>query len=129
MPFAHIHTAIQGCWLIPRQKLKAIHNKKIRAFYEEQNRRLDDWLEVDAVVSTLADDVLDSMAPQDLDHDGVAEDRGPLGISEENVECFLPEDEREKRRKSARHVKWAINVCRIHLLSLVNRALANGYSD
>ena len=60
--------------------------------------------------ATLADDVLDSMGPRDLDHDGVAEDRGPLGVSEENVECFLPDDEREKRRKSARHVKWAINV-------------------
>ncbi|KAF1972236.1 hypothetical protein BU23DRAFT_164488 [Bimuria novae-zelandiae CBS 107.79] len=85
-------------------------NKKVRHFYEEQNRRLDDWLEVDSIVSTLADDVLDSMNPRDNDHDGVAEDRGPLGVSEERVECFLPDDERERRRKSARNVKWAINI-------------------
>jgi hypothetical protein len=71
---------------------------------------LDDWLEVDMIVMSLADDVLDSMDPQDRDGDGVAEDRGPLGNSAENVECFLPDDEREKRRKSARNVRWAINV-------------------
>jgi len=71
---------------------------------------LDDWLEVDMIVMSLADDVLDSMDPQDRDGDGVVEDRGPLGNSAENVECFLPDDEREKRRKSARNVRWAINV-------------------
>jgi hypothetical protein len=91
-------------------QLKQIKNKKVRAYYEEQNRRLDDWLEVDMIVMSLADDVLDSMDPQDPDGDGVAEERGPLGISAENVECFLPDDEREKRRKSARNVRWAINV-------------------
>lgn len=62
------------------------------------------------VVKSVADDVIDSMDPQDLDHDGVAEDRGPLGGSGENVECFLPQDEREKRRKALRNAKWAINV-------------------
>lgn len=62
------------------------------------------------VVTSLADDVVDSMNPRDTDHDGVAEDRGPLGLSGEDLEPFLPEDEREKRRKSAKHVKWAINV-------------------
>jgi hypothetical protein len=92
------------------KQLKAIKNKKVRGFYEEQNRRLDDWLEVDMVVKSVADDVIDSMDPQDLDHDGVAEDRGPLGGSGENVECFLPQDEREKRRKALRNAKWAINV-------------------
>jgi hypothetical protein len=92
------------------RQLKYIPNKKIRAFYEEQNRRLDDWLEVDMIVSSLADDIVDSMHPRDTDGDGVAEDRGPLGISGENLEPFLPEEEREDRRKSAKHVKWAINV-------------------
>jgi hypothetical protein len=91
-------------------QLKCIPNKKLRAFYEEQNRRLDDWLEVDMVVSSLADDIVDSMHPRDTDGDGVAEDRGPLGISGEDLEPFLPEDERERRRKSAKHVRWAINV-------------------
>jgi hypothetical protein len=68
------------------------------------------------VVSSLADDIVDSMNPQDPDHDGVAEDRGPLGNNGENLEPFLPEDERERRRKSAKHVKWAINV-RLHIQS------------
>lgn len=62
------------------------------------------------VVSSLADDIVDSMHPLDTDGDGVAEDRGPLGTSGESLEPFLPEDEREKRRKSAKHVRWAINV-------------------
>ncbi|KAI0569315.1 cation efflux family protein [Pyrenophora tritici-repentis] len=92
------------------ESLKSIKNKKVRAFYEEQNQRLDDWAEVDMVVSSLADDIVDSMNPRDPDHDGVAEDRGPLGSSGEDLEPFLPEEEREKRRKSARSVKWAINV-------------------
>ncbi|EFQ87509.1 hypothetical protein PTT_16952 [Pyrenophora teres f. teres 0-1] len=92
------------------ESLKSIKNKKVRAFYEEQNQRLDDWAEVDTVVSSLADDIVDSMNPRDPDHDGVAEDRGPLGSSGEDLEPFLPEEEREKRRKSARSVKWAINI-------------------
>lgn len=92
-------------------------NKKLRAFYEEQNRRIDDWLEVDMVVSSLADDILDSMNPVDTDHDGVAEDRGPLGISGESLEPFLPEDERERRRTTAKHVRWAINVSRASRLA------------
>lgn len=66
------------------------------------------------VVMSVADDVLDSMGPRDLDHDGFAEDRGPLYTSDENVECFLPEDERKKRRKAARNAKWAINVPCLH---------------
>lgn len=91
-------------------QLKCIRNKKVRAFYEEQNKRLDDWLEVDMVVSSLADDIVDSMNPADPDHDGVAEDRGPLGTSGESLEPFLPQDERERRARSAKHVRWAINV-------------------
>jgi len=92
------------------ESLKAIRSKKVRAFYEEQNRRIDDWAEVDMVVSSLADDVLDSMHPRDTDGDGVAEDRGPLGTSGEDLEPFLPDEERDKRRKSAKHVRWAINI-------------------
>ncbi|KAF1994219.1 hypothetical protein P154DRAFT_448164 [Amniculicola lignicola CBS 123094] len=92
------------------EELKNIKNKKVRQFYEEQNLRLDDWLEVDMVVMSVADDVLDSMAPRDLDNDGVAEERGPLGSSAENVEVFLPDDEREKRGKAVRNATWAINV-------------------
>ena len=55
------------------------------------------------------------MNPADPDHDGVAEDRGPLGISGESLEPFLPEDERERRAKSAKHVRWAINVRSVFL--------------
>ena len=82
----------------------------MRGFYEEQNERLDDWAEVDMVVSSLADDIVDSMNPRDVDGDGVAEDRGPLGNSGEDLEPFLPEEERNKRAKSAKHARWAINV-------------------
>jgi hypothetical protein len=99
------------------EQLKCIKNKKVRGFYEEQNRRLDAWLEVDMIVSSLADDIVDSMHPRDTDGDGVAEERGPLGSSGENLEPFLPEDEREKRRKSEKHVKWAINVGLIEALA------------
>ncbi|KAG5760630.1 hypothetical protein H9Q72_011266 [Fusarium xylarioides] len=56
------------------EELKAMKNKKLRAFYEQQNERLNDWLEVDAVVMAIADDVLESMNP-DPDHDG---DQEPL---------------------------------------------------
>ncbi|KAF1957282.1 hypothetical protein CC80DRAFT_491431 [Byssothecium circinans] len=112
------------------EELKAIHNKKVRGFYEEQNRRIDDWLEVDSVVSTLADDVLDSMDPRDMDRDGVAEDRGPLGISEESVECFLPDKERARRRKAARNVKWAINInVIVNILLLAAKGVAAIWSN
>ena len=53
-------------------QLKEIKNKKVRKFYEEQNDRLNDWLEVDTIVIALADDILDSMNPRDLDGDGIA---------------------------------------------------------
>ncbi|ORX98187.1 hypothetical protein BCR34DRAFT_641257 [Clohesyomyces aquaticus] len=111
-------------------ELKGIKDKKVRAFYEEQNRRLDDWLEVDTVVMSLADDVLDSMGPQDLDHDGVAEQRGPLYNSEENVEVFLPDEVREKRRKGERDARWAINInVLVNILLLASKGFAALYSS
>ena len=42
----------------------------MREFYEQQNERLNDWVEVDALVMAMADDIIDSMNP-DADHDGV----------------------------------------------------------
>jgi len=112
------------------ESLKCVPNKKLRAFYEEQNRRLDDWLEVDMVVSSLADDVVDSMHPRDTDGDGVAEDRGPLGSSGEDLEPFLPEDERERRRKSAKQVKWAINInVLVNVLLLAAKGVAAIWSN
>jgi cation diffusion facilitator family transporter len=110
-------------------KLKCVPNKKLRAFYEEQNRRLDDWLEVDMVVSSLADDIVDSMHPRDTDGDGVAEERGPLGSSGEDLEPFLPEEERENRRRSAKHARWAINLnVIVNVLLLAAKGVAALYS-
>lgn len=97
-------------FLLSDDELKHIKNKKVRAFYKEQNERLDDWLEVDALVMAMADDVLDSMNPRDLDHDGIAEAGGALQATSESVEPLLPDEEREKRRKARRNAKWAINV-------------------
>lgn len=84
--------------------------KKIRQFSREQNVRLDDLLEVDSLVMAFADDVLDSMASRDLDHDGFAEERVPLYASANNVEVFLPDKERTRRRKAERNARWVINV-------------------
>jgi len=89
--------------------LKEIKNKKVRKFYEEQNARLDDWLEVDALVLALSDDVVDSFDP-DADRDGVVERRGPLQGSGGAVEEFLPEEMRERRARDEKYAKWAINV-------------------
>jgi hypothetical protein len=52
------------------EELKAIGDKKIKRFYERQNDKLNDWLEVDAIVTALADDVLESFNP-DPDFDGI----------------------------------------------------------
>ena len=89
--------------------LKQIKNSKIRAFYEKQNDRITDWMEVDNLVVELSDDVVDSFNP-DPDHDGFVERRGPLQRSDGELESFLPEDEREKRRSDAKKAKWAVNV-------------------
>ena len=35
----------------------------MRAFYEKQNANLDDWIEVDTIVMSIADDILDSFNP------------------------------------------------------------------
>ena len=66
-------------------ELKTIKSKPVRRFYEKQNEKLDDWLEVDTLVLALADDVLDSMHPEDLDHDGVHERGGPLRDTNEST--------------------------------------------
>lgn len=92
------------------EDIKELKNKKVRQFYENQNERLNDWLEVDTVVMSIADEVLDSMNPQDLDGDGVAERRGALHDKGDRIHEMLPDDERERRRKAERNAKWAINV-------------------
>jgi hypothetical protein len=103
------------------KEIKGMKNKKIKSFYEKQNGSLNDWLEVDMLVSNMADEVLDSMNPRDLDGDGVAENGGALKRNGGDIEPLLPEDERENRRKGERRAKWAINVdrrirsCRLRL--------------
>ncbi|KAL6717912.1 hypothetical protein ACLMJK_003997 [Lecanora helva] len=91
-------------------ELKEIKDKKVRTFYEEQNERLNDWLEVDTLVMSMADDVLDSMNPRDADGDGVAELGGALKDTGGEIDPLLPEDEREKRRVGEKRAKWAINI-------------------
>lgn len=105
--------------------LKEIKNKKVRAFYEEQNARLNDWLEVDAIVMAVADDVLESMDP-DPDHDGINERNNEgLHTSGGNIQDFLPEDEKERRRKSAQRAKWAININVVaNILLLIGKIVA-----
>ncbi|KAH8667044.1 hypothetical protein BX600DRAFT_463061 [Xylariales sp. PMI_506] len=91
------------------KELKAIKNKKVRAFYEDQNERLNDWLEVDSTVVAIADDVLESMDP-DPDHDGDMERRGGLQEMDGNITTFLPEDVQQERARARRRARWAINI-------------------
>jgi len=91
------------------EELKEIKEKKIRKFYEHQNERLNDWLEVDTLVQAMASDIFDSFDP-DRDHDGYVERDTRLRQVEGDVEALLPEDEKEARQKGAKKAKWAINV-------------------
>ncbi|KAK7550109.1 hypothetical protein IWX49DRAFT_149585 [Phyllosticta citricarpa] len=112
------------------EELKNTKNKKVRKFYQDQNERLNDWLEVDAIVMAMADEVLDSMNPRDYDHDGIAESGGALQATEESVEPLLPDDEREKRRKARRNAKWAININVIaNILLLLAKCVASYFSS
>ena len=90
--------------------IKGIKNKQVRSFYEAQNERLNDWLEVDMLVNAMADDVLDSMNTQDTDGDGAPEVGGKLKSTKGDIAPLLPDDERERRRQGERRAKWAINV-------------------
>ncbi|KAH7017038.1 hypothetical protein EDB80DRAFT_704062 [Ilyonectria destructans] len=106
------------------EDLKLIKNKKVRRFYEAQNERLNDWLEVDAVVMAIADDVLESMNP-DPDHDGDLERTGGLQRVEGNIGELLPEEEKLKRRKASQRAKLAINVNVVaNILLLVGKTFA-----
>jgi len=110
------------------EELKEIKNKKVRQFYEAQNDRLDDWLEVDAVVMALADDVLDSMNP-DADHDGLRERRGGLQDFGGGIWEFLPEEAKQKRADGEKKAKRAININVIaNVLLLIAKIVAAFYS-
>ncbi|KAG8533289.1 uncharacterized protein KY384_002072 [Bacidia gigantensis] len=111
-------------------EIKKLKNKKVRVFYEAQNDRLSDWLEVDAVVASMADDVLDSMRPQDTDGDGVAEQGGKLMDTRGDIDPLLPHDERERRRTGEKRAKWAININIIaNILLLAAKGVAALKSD
>ncbi|KAL2263962.1 hypothetical protein VTK26DRAFT_3956 [Humicola hyalothermophila] len=43
------------------EELKRVRNKKLRHFHQAQNETLDAWIEVDAVVYAVADDIIESM--------------------------------------------------------------------
>lgn len=107
-----------------KDELKEIKKKPLRRFYENQNGRLNDWLEVDAVVMAIADDVLESMNP-DPDRDGDFERSGGLQRVEGNIGELLPEEEKERRRAAAKKAKLAINANVIaNILLLVGKAFA-----
>lgn len=91
------------------QQLKDIKDKKVRAFYEDQNNRLNDWAEVDALVKHLADDVLDSFDP-DADGDGRREREGGIMLEGGNIWEFLPESVKKARQDSEKKARWAINI-------------------
>ncbi|KAI9055147.1 hypothetical protein LZ554_000111 [Drepanopeziza brunnea f. sp. 'monogermtubi'] len=92
------------------EEIEEFKSKGVRTFYTTQNDRLDDWLEVDAIVKAVSDDVLESFDPRDDNGDGVAEGGGGLQDTGGAIEPFLPEDEREKRRAAAKKATWAINI-------------------
>ena len=109
-------------------ELKAIKNKKVRAFYEAQNDRLNDWLEVDTVVMAVADDVLESMDP-DPDNDGFRERTGGIQEVAGNIGKLLPQEEQDKRNNAAKKAKWAINVNVIANIILLAAKIAAAFSS
>lgn len=109
-------------------ELKAIKNKKLRQFYSEQNDRLNDWLEVDAVVMAVADDVLESMDP-DPDQDGHHERGGGIQAVKGHITELLPEEEQQARQKAERTAKIAINVNVLANIALVIAKLIASFSS
>lgn len=90
---------------------------------------MSDWLEVDSVVRSIADDILESFDP-DRDHDGLLEHGGALQAENEDVEAFLPKEEREKRSRGERSAKRAINVNVIaNILLLAAKVIACFFSS
>ena len=94
---------------VSKDALKNLDNKAVRAFYERQNETINDWIEVDTLVRTMADDILDSMNP-DQDGDAIAERAGRLQNVHENLDEMLPEETREQRARGDRNARWAINI-------------------
>jgi cation diffusion facilitator family transporter len=110
------------------EELKEMKNKGVRQFYEKQNDRLNDWLEVDAIVTAVADDVLESMDP-DPDNDGDRERGGGLQSMDGNIYEFLPDDEKKRRQKAEWKAKWAININVIaNIILLIAKIVAAFFS-
>ncbi|KAK0724126.1 hypothetical protein B0H67DRAFT_597930 [Lasiosphaeris hirsuta] len=109
-------------------ELKRIGSKPLRQFYEAQNDFLDSWLEVDALVQAVADDVIDSMNP-DADRDGVVDRHVPLDDTRGAIDAFLPPEHIAKRARDGKHASWAINVNIIaNILLLVGKLVSLRFS-
>ncbi|KAK3345874.1 hypothetical protein B0T25DRAFT_520414 [Lasiosphaeria hispida] len=109
-------------------ELRQINNKPLRQFYEAQNDFLDSWLEVDALVQAVADDVIDSMNP-DADCDGVVDRHVPLDDTRGAIDTFLPPEHIAKRARDAKHASWAININIIaNILLLVGKLVSLRFS-
>ncbi|PBP16662.1 cation diffusion facilitator 10, partial [Diplocarpon rosae] len=91
-------------------EIQQFKKRGVRDFYTAQNQRLDDWLEVNAIVRALSDDILESFDPRDDNGDGVAEGGGGLQDTAGCIEPFLPEEEQQRRRSAATKAAWAINI-------------------
>ncbi|KAK9895593.1 hypothetical protein P389DRAFT_170303 [Cystobasidium minutum MCA 4210] len=112
------------------EKLTDIKNKKVKQFYRDQNARISAWFEVDAVVKALAEEILQSFEPQDLDQDGIAEAGGELQVNREQITEMLPAKEREKRQQDARRARIAINVnVAANVLLVAAKAIATIFSS
>lgn len=110
------------------EELKEMKNKGVRKFYEAQNDRLNDWLEVDAIVTAVADDVLESMDP-DPDNDGDQERGGGLQSANGNIYEFLPDEEKKRRENAEWKAKWAININVIaNIILLIAKIVAAFFS-
>ncbi|KAH6664219.1 hypothetical protein B0J14DRAFT_644383 [Halenospora varia] len=110
--------------------VKEISNKKVRQFYQTQNEKLNDWLEVNVIVKVISDDILESFNPRDDNGDGIAEGGGALQDTAGCVEPFLPQEEQEKRRVGRRNAKWAININVVaNIILVIAKAVATFYSS
>ncbi|KAJ5993418.1 hypothetical protein N7451_009142 [Penicillium sp. IBT 35674x] len=105
-------------------ELKSIRNTQVRAYYEAQNQKLNDWAEVDSLVWSLADDIIDSTNP-DADHDGIIDSNAPLYSVDHDLEAFLPSEERSKRHHNSRVSQRALNVnVSANILLLIAKVIA-----
>lgn len=91
------------------EELKQLKDKKIKAYYERLNQRVDEYIEVDTIVEAMAEQIIDSMNP-DIDHDGVIDHMGGLQNVNYRVEEMLPDEIQMQRRKDKKTSKRAINV-------------------